>query len=284
MIAVVRGSGAGRRGREFAAIESSLDGTRVDVGPLSVAAIHQLFRRALGSLVPAPSAGRHTSGGRRQPVLRARNRQGNSAGRHPATGPAAAGSRGPPGPGAAPLAQAPASNPRRSGRTGRHAQCCRRPGRSGSTHGRRAGRYRRGPARRAGGVRPPAVRVSAVCVAAGGRTQEAAQAAGRARPPDPVERARHLALAASGPDEVTSAELRACRGDGRRAWRGGRGGRVAGTGLQADSRDGAAGAGTAGASTCPSAATSPATRTGRSASLSACWRPCRPVMTGRKSC
>src|SRR5258708_1968403 len=54
VIAAVRISETGRRGGEFAAIESSLNGTRMDVGPLSVAAIHQLFRRALGGSFPRP--------------------------------------------------------------------------------------------------------------------------------------------------------------------------------------------------------------------------------------
>jgi DNA-binding CsgD family transcriptional regulator len=54
VVAAVRVSGAGRRDREFAAIESSLNGTRIDVGPLSVAAIHQLFRRVLGGSFPRP--------------------------------------------------------------------------------------------------------------------------------------------------------------------------------------------------------------------------------------
>ncbi len=54
MIAAVRIAETGRRGGEFSAIESALPGTRVDVGPLSVAAIHQLFRQVLGSSFPRP--------------------------------------------------------------------------------------------------------------------------------------------------------------------------------------------------------------------------------------
>jgi DNA-binding CsgD family transcriptional regulator len=54
VIAAVRVSETGRRDGDFAAIESSLDGTRIDVGPLSVAAIHQVFRRALGGSFPRP--------------------------------------------------------------------------------------------------------------------------------------------------------------------------------------------------------------------------------------
>ncbi len=54
VIAAVRVSETGRRDGEFAAIESSLNSTRIDVGPLSVAAIHQMFRRALGGSFPRP--------------------------------------------------------------------------------------------------------------------------------------------------------------------------------------------------------------------------------------
>ena len=54
VIAAIRVSETGRRGGEFAGIESSLPGTRLDVGPLSVAAIHQMFRQVLGDSFPRP--------------------------------------------------------------------------------------------------------------------------------------------------------------------------------------------------------------------------------------
>jgi DNA-binding CsgD family transcriptional regulator len=54
VIAAVRIAEAGQGGGEFAAIESSLSSTRIDIGPLSVAAIHQLFRQELGGSFPRP--------------------------------------------------------------------------------------------------------------------------------------------------------------------------------------------------------------------------------------
>ena len=54
VIAAVRVSETGRRDGNFAAIESSLAGSRLEVGPLSVAAIHQVFRQALGDSFPRP--------------------------------------------------------------------------------------------------------------------------------------------------------------------------------------------------------------------------------------
>ncbi|HEX6932583.1 MAG TPA: AAA family ATPase [Streptosporangiaceae bacterium] len=54
VIAAVRISETGPRGGEFAAIESALPGTRVDVGPLSVAAIHQMFRQVFGGSFARP--------------------------------------------------------------------------------------------------------------------------------------------------------------------------------------------------------------------------------------
>jgi DNA-binding CsgD family transcriptional regulator len=44
----------GRFGGEFEAIESALPGTRLEVGPLSVAAIHQMFGHVLGGSFPRP--------------------------------------------------------------------------------------------------------------------------------------------------------------------------------------------------------------------------------------
>jgi DNA-binding CsgD family transcriptional regulator len=44
----------GRRGAEFAAVESALAGPRLDVGPMSVAAIHQMFRQVLGTSFARP--------------------------------------------------------------------------------------------------------------------------------------------------------------------------------------------------------------------------------------
>jgi DNA-binding CsgD family transcriptional regulator len=54
VIAAVRVSETGRRSGDFAEIESSLAGSRLDVGPLSVAAIHQMFRQELGGSFPRP--------------------------------------------------------------------------------------------------------------------------------------------------------------------------------------------------------------------------------------
>jgi len=54
VLAAVRVEGPGRRGGEFAAVESALTGTRLDVGPLSVAAIHQMFRQVLGASFTRP--------------------------------------------------------------------------------------------------------------------------------------------------------------------------------------------------------------------------------------
>jgi hypothetical protein len=54
VIAAVRTSETGRRGGDFAAIESSVAGIRVNVGPLSVAAIHQMLRQTLGTSFPRP--------------------------------------------------------------------------------------------------------------------------------------------------------------------------------------------------------------------------------------
>jgi DNA-binding CsgD family transcriptional regulator len=54
VLAAVRVAGPGRSGGEFAAVESALASTRLDVGPLSVAAIHQIFRQALGTSFGRP--------------------------------------------------------------------------------------------------------------------------------------------------------------------------------------------------------------------------------------
>src|SRR5215831_402902 len=58
LVAAVRTEGpAGQRTGAFAAVEASLDRqaiTRIEVGPLSVAAIHQMFVRTLGSSFPRP--------------------------------------------------------------------------------------------------------------------------------------------------------------------------------------------------------------------------------------
>lgn len=53
VLAAVRTSEPGQHG-QFAAIESAVAGTRLVVGPLSVAAIHQMFRQALGGSFPRP--------------------------------------------------------------------------------------------------------------------------------------------------------------------------------------------------------------------------------------
>ncbi len=53
VLAAVRISDPGRSG-EFAAIESAVTQTRLDVGPLSVAALHQMFRHVLGGSFPRP--------------------------------------------------------------------------------------------------------------------------------------------------------------------------------------------------------------------------------------
>jgi DNA-binding CsgD family transcriptional regulator len=51
MLAAVRTADAGG---EFEAVESALAGTRLEVGPLSVAAIHQMFTEVLGGSFPRP--------------------------------------------------------------------------------------------------------------------------------------------------------------------------------------------------------------------------------------
>ena len=53
VLAAVRTSEPDQHG-QFAAIESAVTGTRLAVGPLSVAAVHQMFRQALGSSFPRP--------------------------------------------------------------------------------------------------------------------------------------------------------------------------------------------------------------------------------------
>ena len=54
VLAAVRVAEPGRRGTEFGAVESALTGTHLDVGPLSVAAIHQMFRQVLGTSFARP--------------------------------------------------------------------------------------------------------------------------------------------------------------------------------------------------------------------------------------
>ncbi len=53
MLAAVRTSEPGRHG-QFAAIEAAMTGTRLTVGPLSVAALHQMFRHTIGRSFPRP--------------------------------------------------------------------------------------------------------------------------------------------------------------------------------------------------------------------------------------
>jgi DNA-binding CsgD family transcriptional regulator len=54
VLAAVRVAEPGQRGGEFAAVESALNTSRLDVGPLSVASIHQMFRQALGTSFARP--------------------------------------------------------------------------------------------------------------------------------------------------------------------------------------------------------------------------------------
>jgi DNA-binding CsgD family transcriptional regulator len=54
VLAAVRVGEAGRRGGEFGVVESAVTGSRMDIGPLSVAAIHQMFRQVLGASFARP--------------------------------------------------------------------------------------------------------------------------------------------------------------------------------------------------------------------------------------
>ncbi len=54
VLAAVRVAEPGRRGGGFAPVESALSGDRLDVGPLTVAAIHQMFRQVLGTSFARP--------------------------------------------------------------------------------------------------------------------------------------------------------------------------------------------------------------------------------------
>ncbi len=115
LVTTVRTEGpAGQRTGAFAAVEASLDRqtiTRVEVGPLSVAA-HPPDVRPHARLVVRPAgAGPDPPGRGRQPVLRPGDRPGGAAPRRAAAEPAAAHPRRPPRPGAAAAAPAPPGHP-----------------------------------------------------------------------------------------------------------------------------------------------------------------------------
>jgi DNA-binding CsgD family transcriptional regulator len=54
VVAAIRAADAGGHGGGFDSVESSLTGTRLGVGPLSLAVIHQMFKRELGRSFPRP--------------------------------------------------------------------------------------------------------------------------------------------------------------------------------------------------------------------------------------
>ena len=192
----------GPRAGAFAGIEAALGGqalTRLPVGPLSLASAYHMFRRRSGRVVPAAGAGADPPGLGRQPVLR----PGDSPGDQPRRRPAAR--RPLPVPGnhsdlaLLRLRRLPRATRDVLTRDLRDAQRVRQRRRPARRWPRPNGRASWWCSPRAGGVRAPAVRVGAVLLAAGGGPAGPAPPPGR-RAGSPEERARHLALAADGPD------------------------------------------------------------------------------------
>ena len=206
VVAAVRVSGAGRRGREFAAIESSLNGTRIDVGPLSVAAIHQLFRRVLGGSFPRPLlVGIHRTAAGNPFYALEIAREILRVGIPPP---------GQPLPVPADHRDLVLLRLRRLPRATRDvlAELAAMPSAAvgqvdleALTAAERAGIAVVRPGGRVEFAHPLFGSALYASLPEAGRRKLHWRLAGQAT--DPVERARHLALAASGPDEVTSAEL-----------------------------------------------------------------------------
>jgi DNA-binding CsgD family transcriptional regulator len=206
VIAAVRVSGAGRRGREFAAIESSLNGTRIDVGPLSVAAVHQLFRRALGGSFPRPLlVGIHRAAAGNPFYALEIAREIRRVGIPPP---------GQPLPVPADHRDLVLLRLRRLPRVTRDvlAELAAMPSAAvgqvdleALTAAERAGIAVVRPGGRVEFTHPLFGSALYASLPEAARRKLHRRLAGQAT--DPVERARHLALAASGPDEVTSAEL-----------------------------------------------------------------------------
>ena len=206
VIAAVRISESGVRDSEFAAIESSLPSTRLDVGPLSVAAIHQVFRQELGGSFPRPLlVGIHRAAGGNPFYALEIAREIQRVGVPPP---------GQPLPVPADHRELVLLRLRRLPRVTRDvlAQVAAMP----SVAVGQVDLEALAPAERAGiAVVRPGGRVEFAHPLFGSalyaslpmaeRRKLHRRLAGQAG--DPVERARHLALAASGPDEVTAVEL-----------------------------------------------------------------------------
>jgi DNA-binding CsgD family transcriptional regulator len=210
VLGAVRTSESGRHG-QFEAIESALTGTRLTVGPLSVAAIHQMFRRALGASFPRPLlVGIHRAAGGNPfyalEIAREVRRVGSPAPGQPLPVPSDG-------------RELAMLRLRRLPRATRDvlAQVAATP--STATPGAALTQpdlEALAAAERAGiAVVRPGGRIEFTHPLFGSALYSSLPEAERrklherlaARAGDPVERARHLALAASGPDGVTAAEL-----------------------------------------------------------------------------
>ena len=204
VLAAVRTSAPGQHG-QFAAIESAVAGTRLTVGPLSVAAIHQMFRQALGSSFPRPLlVGIHRAAGGNPFYALEIAREVRRVGTPPP---------GQPLPVPSDDRELALLRLRRLPRATRDvlAQLAATPSAVGQVDVAALA-----PAERAGiAVVRPGGRVEFTHPLFGSALYSSLPEAERrklherlaARASDPVERARHLALTASGPDEATAAEL-----------------------------------------------------------------------------
>ena len=205
VLAAVRTSEPGQHG-QFAAIESAVTGTRLTVGPLSVAAIHQMFRHALGGSFPRPLlAGIHRAAGGNPFYALEIAREVQRVGSPPP---------GQPLPVPSDDRELAMLRLRRLPRATRDvlAQVAATPGQGQGQVDLEA----LAPAERAGiAVVRPDGRIEFTHPLFGSALYSSLPASERrklhgrlaAGAGDPVERARHLALAASGPDEATAAEL-----------------------------------------------------------------------------
>ena len=206
VIAAVRISESGARDGEFTAIESSLPGTRLDVGPLSVAAIHQIFRQELGGSFARPLlVGIHRAAGGNPFYALEIAREIQRVGVPPP---------GQPLPVPADHRELVLLRLRRLPRVTRDvlAQVAAMP----SVAIGQVDLEALAPAERAGiAVVRPGGRVEFAHPLFGSALYASLPMAERRKlhrrlageAGDPVERARHLALAASGPDELTAVEL-----------------------------------------------------------------------------
>lgn len=206
MIAAVRVLEKGRHSGEFAAIEAARGSTRIDVGPLSVAAIHQLFRRELGGSFPRPLlVGIHRAAGGNPFYALEIGREIQRVGIPPP---------GQPLPVPADHADLVLLRLRRLPRATRDvlAELAAMPSAAVSqvdldalTAAERAGIAVIRPGGRVEFAHPLFGSALYASLPEAERRKLHRRLAGQAA--DPVERARHLALAASGSDETTSAEL-----------------------------------------------------------------------------